>query len=415
MKTKKQPSKINKKNIKKEVRIVSPEIIKATEIASHYAFSPLPHVEVEKADISVAKKFNESHLKTLHPFFEKSERFGGFLEEKLALLRSFTDKKFADLPFPIMGFYEGPLSGNPHMKKSAEEETFNLEIIGGSGSVSEAIAIETSFVILKDRYPDTNFSIAINSIGDKESYAKFLRELTTYVSKEGLKLEKNCRNIIKKDITSLFNCSHEKCKEVQENAPKPMTYLSESSRNHFKQVLEYIESLGIPYEICHSLIGSRSYCSETICEIRGEKNGKTTIFGIGERYNSLAKKALGKKDVPAFGMALLIHPHFIKQVEKKKREQKIKFYYIQIGFDAKLKSLSLLENLRKANIHVHQALSKDKLSLQLAHAEKIGIPYIIMMGQREAMEGSVVVRKMSTMSQETVLLDNLISHLKKLP
>jgi histidyl-tRNA synthetase len=194
-----------------------------------------------------------------------------------------------------------------------------------------------------------------------------------------------------------------------------MSYLSESSRTHFKEVLEYIESLEIPYTINHTLIGSRSYCSDTVFEITGTEKGKSEILAIGERYNGLAKKALGKKDIPSIGVALLLHPHFVSKRAKKEKIVAPKFFFIQLGFSAKLQSLKIMELLRQAGIPVEQSLSKDKLSLQLATAEKMNIPYIIMLGQKEAIEHSVVVREMKTMSQETVLMTELVSYLKKLP
>ncbi len=56
-----------------------------------------------------------------------------------------------------------------------------------------------------------------------------------------------------------------------------------------------------------------------------------------------------------------------------------------------MKSLNVIEILRKAHIPVMQALSKDSLSAQLAVAEKAGVPYTIIFGQKEAMENSVIV------------------------
>ena len=70
--------------------------------------------------------------------------------------------------------------------------------------------------------------------------------------------------------------------------------------------------------------------------------------------------------------------------------------------------------MRQANIPVHQALAKDKLSVQLATAEKMNVPYIIMMGQKEAVEETVVVRNMQTRVQETVRVTFLIEHLRSL-
>lgn len=395
---------------------ISPEVDKARSVASYYGFSFLPDLSVENEDIKLAKKFSESHLKNLHPFKDKNDRFGGFLEEKIALLRNFSSKKFAGLGMPVMGHYVGPLKGNPHMKRTPDEETFNLEIIGGNKSIAEAMIIETAFVILRERYPDEELSVEINSVGDKESISKFVRELGNYCKKEINNMPKACRQAVKRDIFALFHCSHNECLEAQDGAPKPMSFLSEANRTHFKEVLEYLESLEIPYSVNHSLIGSRSYCTETIFEIKGNKNGVETTLGIGERYSGLAKKVWGKKDIPAIGAALLIHPHFIlKRRGIEKAAKPAKFFFIQFGFDAKLKSLALIEMLRQAKIPVYQSLSKDKLAAQLATAEKMNIPYIIIMGQQEAKDESVVVRKMDNHSQETVSTKELIHYLKKLP
>jgi histidyl-tRNA synthetase len=409
-KVKKEP----KKKIEKPQKI-SPEEEKASEIATHYGFSPLPETEVEKKDIEHAQKFLESRIKSLHPFKYKADRFSGYLEEKIALIRSYLDKKFITLSQPVTAYYTGPMKGNPHMKKTPDEETFNLEIIGSSKSISDAMVIETAFVILEDRYPEEDLYVEINSIGDKDSVVRFSRELQNFIKKEGNKLCKTCKEKIKKDAYAIFSCSDIKCKDVNEKAPKPMSYLSESSRNHFKEVLEYLESLNIAYSINHKLIGSRSYCTDTVFEIKSRRDNTESVLGIGERYNSLSKKIWGHRDIPAVSVALSIHPHFItrKKLPKLKVE-KSKFFFIQIGFDAKLKSLALLETLRKAKVPVLQSLSKDKLSVQLQQAEKMEIPYILIMGQKEAMENSIVVRNFATRCQETVFLNELIPYLKKL-
>ncbi len=406
----------SKKIITKQKAKISPEIEKASLIASHYGFSKLPDTCVEKDDINHAKKFHESHLKTLHPFTDKGNRFSGYLEEKISLIRHVLERKYAEMPQPVTAFYTGPLQGNPHIKQHTEEESFNLEIMGSPKSITDAMIIETAYVILKDRYPDQHLSVEINSIGDKDASAKFARELSNFVKKESSKLSKACKDAVKKDMYSLFSCTHTQCKEIQERAPKPITYLSESARTHFKEVLEYLESLNIPYAINHMLIGSRSYCTDVLFEIHGsKKDGTDSVLAIGERYNYLAKRVWGKREVPAIGVSILIHPHFVIRLPGKKIEKvKSKFFFIQFGFDAKLKSLALIEMLRQAKIPVEQSLSKDKLSVQLGVAEKMEIPYIIIMGQKEALENSVVVRSMSTRSQETIGIDELCKYLKKL-
>jgi histidyl-tRNA synthetase len=394
----------------------SKEYNKASSTAEFYGFVRMPQVAIEKIDLVHAKSFREGSMKEVHPFSDTHSKFSGFFEEKIAIIRSVLEKKMSSLPQPIMVYYEGPIKGNPHIKNTSKEKTFNLEIIGNGKSMAEAIIIETAFIIAKEHYPKETLSIELNSAGDKESLTRFSKELSLYMKKHFADVPAHCKTACKKDAFEIFNCVEEKCLAFQEQAPKSMSYLSEGSRKHFMEVLEYIESLDIPYTINHRLVGSRSYCSGILFEINAtSEQGKVRTIAIGERYNILAKKVWGKKEVPAIGAAIHIYPSATKISRRSVTPlKKAKFFFIQLGYDARLKSLQILETLRQAKIAVSQSLSKDKLAAQIASAEKLKIPYVIIMGQKEAMENSVVVRNMNTRSQDTILVKDLIPHLKKL-
>ena len=94
--------------------------------------------------------------------------------------------------------------------------------------------------------------------------------------------------------------------------------------------------------------------------------------------------------------------------------KKPKIYFIQLGFEAKLKSLSVIELLRKAKIPIAQSLNKDSLATQLSTAERLNVPYTIIFGQKEAMEGTVIVRNMENRSQDTISIEKLPEYLKKI-
>lgn len=244
---------------------------------------------------------------------------------------------------------------------------------------------------------------------------RYIRELSLYFKKSQHEWPTDCRNKIKRDIFEIFNCTEDKCLELQEDAPKSISYLSEPSRRYFMEVIEYLNSLQIPYTINHKLIGSRGYCSGTLFEILATNKDTTHVIALGERYNTLVKKIWGKKDIPAIGAAISIYNAQVKTEKKRIPSlKKPKFYFIQLGHDAKLKSLQVLETLRQAKIPVYQSLSKDKLLGQIASAEKMQIQYVLIMGQKEAIENSMVVRNMNTRSQDTVLLSELVAYLKKL-
>jgi histidyl-tRNA synthetase len=97
-----------------------------------------------------------------------------------------------------------------------------------------------------------------------------------------------------------------------------------------------------------------------------------------------------------------------------KIQKKPKIFFIQLGFEAKLKSLQIIEELRKHKVPISQSLSKDSLGIQLGMAERMDIPYALIYGQKEAMDKEVIIRNMHTRSQETVKIDKLVEHIKKL-
>jgi histidyl-tRNA synthetase len=148
----------------------------------------------------------------------------------------------------------------------------------------------------------------------------------------------------------------------------------------------------------------------------GEGREELSIGG-GGRYDYLAKAMGHKKDVPAVGMALGVDRMLLcagtEDIESK-IQKKPKIFFIQLGFEAKLKSLQIIEELRKHKVPISQSLSKDSLGIQLGMAERMDIPYALIYGQKEAMDKEVIIRNMHTRSQETVKIDKLVEHIKKL-
>jgi histidyl-tRNA synthetase len=84
-----------------------------------------------------------------------------------------------------------------------------------------------------------------------------------------------------------------------------------------------------------------------------------------------------------------------------------KVFFIHLGTEAKLHSLDVIEILRKAHIPFHHSIADSGFSEQVSSAERLGIPFLIIMGQKEAVCRSVIVRNISTRAQETVSIMNL--------
>jgi histidyl-tRNA synthetase len=200
----------------------------------------------------------------------------------------------------------------------------------------------------------TNIGVEINSIGDRDSIARFTRDLTNFYRKHMNDMHTECRELLKKDPFDLLGCQNEKCKKINETAPRSMNFLSEASRIHFEEVLEHLETLKIPYKINNHLIGNRKYCTETVFSITNldfdKKTSKSAsehkILAIGVRYNGLSKRVGTKREVQGVGISLLIKG---KNADLRKDLKKVKrpfASFVQLGFESKLLSLSVIESLR---------------------------------------------------------------------
>ncbi len=140
-------------------------------------------------------------------------------------------------------------------------------------------------------------------------------------------------------------------------------------------------------------------------------------IGGGGRYDYLGKILGSNKSIPAVGVGLGTD-RIIELADKSKITPRVvkkpKVFFIQLGPEAKLKSLSVIDTLRGAKIPVAHSISKDSLSSQLAVAERLGIPYTIILGQKEVIDQTVILRDMESRSQRPVPLIDLAQALRDL-
>jgi histidyl-tRNA synthetase len=385
---------------------------KCAEAAIYYGFT-----QIEKPSIQKEDRDNVKNLKDGYPIntIGNNKKIEVTAEERSAILRTYFEKNMLILPQPVMLAYEGFIEkeGAPSDKNNKYKK-ISLDILGSDKSIAEAIIIKTALSILEDN-GFKNLYVEINTLGDKESINKFTKELTAYFRKNINDMESHCRQAFKKDPFLVLNCLDYKCVNLKDNAPKSIGCLSDESREQFKEVLEYLESLNINYKINDCLISDRRFTSGTIFEIKQKNDsskGADESLAIGFRSDSLCKKIGLKKEIPMIGVKIYFKHDTDKN--KKSKIKKTSVFFIQLGDEAKHKSLKVIDLLRKENIYINHSLGRDKLTGQLAMAEKMKVPYVLIMGKKEAIDGTIMIRDTATRSQETIKLDQLVSYIKSL-
>jgi histidyl-tRNA synthetase len=413
---------------------------KASEIAMYYGFRPIETPILEKEELFTSG-IGEGTDIVEKEMYELKTKGGDHLvmrpEGTATIMRAYVEHGMQSWSQPVMLYYKGPFfrHENPQKGRQREHRQFGLEILGTTKSIADATIIHTMMIILREAGLE-NIVFNINSIGDKECRPKYIRELVSYYKKHIADLCIDCKRRLKENPLRLLDCKNAKCQEFKESAPSSITHLCDECRVHFKEVLEYLEALNIPYRINNNLVRGIDYYTRTVFEITEENDAVLVEEGKGEtgdtsedkepargslsiggggRYDYLAKNLGSRKEVPAAGGSMGLERIFMSKGYKRQAPRIIKspkVYFIQLGTHAKMRSLNIIEILRNAKTPLLQTLAKDSLGGQLAMAEKLKIPYAIIFGEKESIDDTVIVRDMNTRSQDTVKIADLPKYLK---
>jgi len=395
------PKKSNKPSEPKVKQFRAKKVPNAYVISQYYGFDAIDLPEVIKEDRDHAKKVSTKSN------YEHEDL--PTTEEKIALLRGYRLRNFEHKK-PVMLYCEGVAKGAKRKAKRGEK-LLHLHIIGTPKSIAEAQLIRTAMCVLQEEgYKD--MSVEINNVGGKEALPNFLRELTAYYRKHINDMDTECRQLFKDGSHSLVSCGSTLKKEVKDNAPSPFNYLTDENRNHLKEVVEYMDEAGIPYDVNKDILGNPNFSTDTVFTIINKKTGE--VLATGSRYNQLAKKTVQRKGIDAVGITIKLKKTKEVALSQVPKSEEVSFFFVQLGALARRKSLGVLLELRKEKIKVFNTLSQDKLGDQLAEAKRKGVPYALILGQKEAHEGTIVIRDLVKHSQVIIPQSNLIKHIKKL-
>lgn len=402
---------------------------KAEEIADFYGFSPIQTPHLERAELfggglGETSDIIEKQMYTLRT------RGGDHLalrpEGTAGVMRAYLEHGMHTLPQPVMLWYKGSFFRHekPQKGRLREFRQFGMEIINDEKAISEAVIIKALTLILEELHVGP-IIVRINSLGDKECKAVYRKDLLAYYRKNLNLLCGDCKRRYKTNPLRLLDCKEEKCSEIKGGAPQMINYLCNPCKQHFKEVLEFLDSSNVPYSFDMHLVRGLDYYSRTVFEIfedpkdspKEDENGKArpAALASGGRYDYLAK-AISRKDFPAVGGAIGVDRITQLMKEKGIKPQKTKspkIFLVQLGAAAKRKSLEIMEKFRKARLPISQSVSKDTLKGQLKIASKLNTPYALILGQKEAVEDSIIIHNMESRAQETVPIAKVVEIIKK--
>ena len=375
----------------------------ATHTARHFGFSSLERLKQDPSCKNCVEKITHK----ASAVDRRSDALHGLLTSGMC---TFFDERLNGIPGPTL-FYsveQVPRSG----ELAVAFHVFNVK-----KSIAEALLIQTVRSILND-IGYQNHVVRVNSLGDADSVSRYIRELTNYLKKRVDDMPASARELMKDHALVALMHLIERDHDLVKKSPNPLEYLTDISRKHFRDIVEFLDLSGIPFEIDPKLIGHHECYSDALFAFDllsddGTRMSDEPLYIRGGRYSAFVSK-MSKSKIPAVGAVVVLRN---KKAPPKMSEPRTKHtssvFLVQLGFGPKIKSLLLIDELKLAGIPVYQNVMSDSLSEQLQQAEAKNAHYAVIMGQKEYVEGKVILRNLRLQTQENVLASNISEHLKR--
>ena len=395
------------------------------EIADFYGFGKIDTPMLEDADL-FSRGVGESTDIVKKEMFTLKTKGGDSLalrpEWTTPIARAYIEHGMHNRPQPLKLWHFGPCFRyeRPQAGRYRQFWQFGFEVLGDKSPIIDAQIIQIFYNVLKE-LKIKNLFVEINSIGDSECRGYYKKLLSGYLKKRDSSLCSDCKRRVKDNVLRVLDCKNEGCNQVKADAPQILNHLCDECKVHFKEVLEFLDELETPYSLNPYLVRGLDYYTKTVFEIFSEEQKeeesleKRLSLAGGGRYDKLVKLLKGK-ETPACGAAGGIERivELMKISDKgEEKEGECHIFLAQLGSLAKRKGLKIMEEFRKAKIKVAESFGKDSLRVQLSRAGKVKAKYTLIIGQKEALDDSVIIRNMETGKQEEAKLDEIVSEIKK--
>lgn len=362
-------------------------------------------------------------------------------EGTAGVVRAYIQHGMLNLPQPVKLWYWGSMFRHerPQKGRYREHHQIGFELFGDTSPSADAHLIAVAYSLLSDL--GINAEVRINSIGMPEDRARYIMELTGYYRTKRSYLCEDCKKRLTRNPLRLLDCKEEGCKPLRDEAPQIVDWLSEPSKKFFMELLEDLDELQIPYALDPFLVRGLDYYTHTVFEFyvkdavkeeagedakkeesgenppagEGAKETAQSALGGGGRYDLLVEQ-IGGRPTPAVGFGLGME-RIVTELKKRPEDFEPKpptVFVAHLGQGARRKALSLLQQLRTEGMRVGFNLSKTSLKAQLDIADKYKVRYTLILGQKEMMDGTIIIRDMESGAQEIIDSAKVVPYLKKM-
>ena len=398
-----------------------------------YGFIPLDTPTIEKADVLLAKSGGDTAKQVYR--FNKGDNDLALRFDLTVPLARYVAQHFGELTFPFRRYHIGKVWRGEKPQKGRFREFYqcDIDIIG-----SESLSVINDAEILSVIYSTfkalgfDDFTIRINN---RKVLNGFFDSLQITDKAEVLrivdKLDKIGEGAVSKELQSIgiddtatkaildFVAIKGSCTEIIDSlkAMNVQNDVFNEGIGELELVIDYINSFKVPssnYAIDLTIARGLDYYTGTIYETILNQYPSIGSVCSGGRYDNLAQNYTNKK-LPGVGISIGLSRLFYQLKEagilkEGKKSTPSKLLVIPMA-DTMPNALELASVIREAGIATEIYFNDGKLGKKFGYADKLGIPYVVVVGEDEVKTGRYKLKNMASGEQQELTPQEIISAL----
>ena len=387
-----------------------------------FGFLPIDTPVVELAEILLAKAGGETEKQIYR--FQKGDTDLALRFDLTVPLAKYVAKNYGNLSFPFRRYQIGKVYRGERAQKGRYREFYqcDIDIIGDGelGLINDAEIPSIIYTIFRD-LGFKDFTIRINNRrilnGIFESINKIEKIGKNSVIEEFEKIglnEEQIQKII--DFIEIQGTSDEKIEKLEGLGIQNEIF--NQGVRELKTVIENVRLFGVPEEnfnVDLTIARGLDYYTGTVYETFLNDYRELGSVCSGGRYENLAEYYTNK-NLPGVGVSIGLTRLFSKLNElniiKADKKSVAEILIIPMVEDLK-EPIKLATKLRNAGINIEIYLNEKKIKAKFKYADKLEIPYVIVIGEDEIKENVVTIKNMKT-GEEVKVPNNEIDIIKKI-
>jgi len=400
-----------------------------------FGFIPLDTPLIEKSEVLLAKGGGETEKQIYR--FTKGDTDMALRFDLTVPLARYVAQHFSDLTFPFRRYHIGKVYRGEKSQRGRFREFYQCDVdIIGNGKLSVVYDAEIVSIIYAtfNNLGFKDFTIKINNRKVLNGFFASLNiENTVDVLRTIDKLEKIGEKSAISELKGL-GFSEDTIGKIlnfikiqgtnQEKlqALKSLDMHTEVFQNGIDElttVIEYLNSFGVPeknYMIDLTIARGLDYYTGTVYETFLDNYPEIGSVCSGGRYENLAEYYTTQK-LPGVGVSIGLTRLFYQLKEAGLLESDTpstltKVLVVPMDATCNEYSIKVANTLRESGIISEVYFEEVKVGKKLNYANKLDIPYVVLIGEDEIQRQMVSLKNMKTGYQETLAIDEAIKSVK---